>query len=319
MQRIRIALLSAFCVLAVTACTDFSKYTKEGNDLVSQYAPQANDLLKSSDALKERAAKLPTSLEGVTDAVGAVAKNNDTIKDLKGQLDGFSGKLDGAVKAGNVDDVTKLLNDQKTASTTGLTNAGTELKSLTEKVSMLETKAADAAKLAALPKAPVSPPVQKEEVKPSTFTKALASGFSVSGNPMGIEAQLIAFIEDAGKAVDKTTWFNFDRLTFNTGSADLDMDKSKDQLTNIAEILKAYPKVTIKVGGYTDNQGSAATNKKLSTDRANNVAKALTGMGVVKTRLSPEGYGPEHPVCAANDTEECRAQNRRIAVRVSAK
>ena len=37
------------------------------------------------------------------------------------------------------------------------------------------------------------------------------------------------------------------------------------------------------------------------------------------TRLEAEGYGAEHPVCAANDTDECKAQNRRIALRVTAK
>ena len=36
-------------------------------------------------------------------------------------------------------------------------------------------------------------------------------------------------------------------------------------------------------------------------------------------RLEAEGYGSDHPVCAANDTEDCRAQNRRIAMRVLSK
>ena len=36
-------------------------------------------------------------------------------------------------------------------------------------------------------------------------------------------------------------------------------------------------------------------------------------------RLAAEGYGPEHPPCPANDTDECKAQNRRIALRVAAK
>jgi outer membrane protein OmpA-like peptidoglycan-associated protein len=151
------------------------------------------------------------------------------------------------------------------------------------------------------------------------YMKQLAGGFSLKGNVNGIESGLVSFIENAGKAVDKTTWFDFDRLLFKTGSADLDMDKSKDQLTNVAEIMKAYPKVELKVGGYTDNQGKADANKKLSEARAKSVVKALTGMGVAAKRLDPEGYGAEHPVCAANDTDECKAKNRRISVRVKAK
>lgn len=42
-------------------------------------------------------------------------------------------------------------------------------------------------------------------------------------------------------------------------------------------------------------------------------------MGVAKNRLESEGYRPEHLECPANDTEECKAKNRRIAIRVTAK
>jgi OmpA-OmpF porin, OOP family len=150
------------------------------------------------------------------------------------------------------------------------------------------------------------------------YMKKLASGFELKGNANGIESQLVAFIEDAAKPVDKTTWFNFDRLTFKTGSADIDMEKSKDQLTNIYEVLKAYPKVKLKVGGYTDNVGKEESNMKLSAARAKATVAALEGMGVEKGRLAPEGYGSQHPV-ASNDTEEGRAQNRRISVRVTEK
>ena len=45
---------------------------------------------------------------------------------------------------------------------------------------------------------------------------------------------------------------------------------------------------------------------------------ALETMGVAKGRLSPDGYGSQHPV-ASNDTEAGRAQNSRIAVRVTEK
>lgn len=150
------------------------------------------------------------------------------------------------------------------------------------------------------------------------YMKKLASGFEIKGNKDGIESSLIAFIEDASKPVDKTTWFNFDRLTFRTGSAEIDMDKSKEQLTNIYEVLKAFPKVKLKIGGYTDNTGNEVDNMKLSLARAKATMAALEGMGVEKGRLSAEGYGSQHPV-GDNKTEEGRAQNRRIAVRVTEK
>ncbi len=150
------------------------------------------------------------------------------------------------------------------------------------------------------------------------FSKKLACGIEMNIPSNGIEARLAAFIEDASKPVDKTTWFDFDRLTFETGKASLDMSKSEEQLKNIAEIMKCYPKVKLKVGGYTDNVGNAQANMKLSQGRADNVKAALVALGVAADRMEAEGYGDQHPV-ASNDTEEGRAQNRRISTRVMEK
>ena len=128
---------------------------------------------------------------------------------------------------------------------------------------------------------------------------------------------MISFIEDASKPVDKTTWFNFDNMLFDTGKSTI-KPESQVQVTNIAEILKAFPNVKLKIGGYTDNVGSEASNMKLSDARAKAVVAAVTALGIDASRLEGEGYGPQHPV-ASNDTEEGRAQNRRIAARVTAK
>lgn len=137
---------------------------------------------------------------------------------------------------------------------------------------------------------------------------------AASGNP--VEAALLDFVK-SDKKVDKETWFDFDRLLFETGSAKL-QPQSAEQLENVAEILKAYPEVDIKLGGYTDNTGDASANLKLSTDRAQSVMKELSDLDIDKGRLDAEGYGEEHPV-ASNDTEDGRARNRRISMRVTKK
>ena len=151
------------------------------------------------------------------------------------------------------------------------------------------------------------------------FMKKLSSGFEIANaSADGIESQLVTFIEDQSKVVDKTTWFNFDNLQFETAKSTL-MAGSEVQLKNIAEIMKAFPNVKIKIGGYTDSDGDDKANMKLSADRSNTVMNALAEMGVAKPRMEAEGYGEQHPVCPANDTPECKQQNRRIAVRVTAK
>ncbi len=148
----------------------------------------------------------------------------------------------------------------------------------------------------------------------------LASGLELSGAADGIESKLVAFIDDKSKAVDKTTWFDFDRLVFESGKSVLNTadQGTSEQLENIANVLKAYPTVTLKIGGYTDNTGNAAANQKLSGERAKSVLDELVKRGIDAKRLESEGYGDQHPV-ADNATEEGRAANRRIAVRVTQK
>ena len=149
------------------------------------------------------------------------------------------------------------------------------------------------------------------------FKRKLPDGTELNIPRLGIENKLIDFIEDSSKPVDKTTWFDFDRLLFDTGKATL-QPSSQEQLQNIAAILKAYPKVKVKIGGYTDNTGNKEANLKLSQDRATNVMNELVKLGVDHSRMEAEGYGEDHPV-ADNATEEGRARNRRISLRVTEK
>ncbi len=147
--------------------------------------------------------------------------------------------------------------------------------------------------------------------------KSLPTHVDLNIPEFGIENTLLAFIEDASKPIDKTTWFDFDRLQFETGAATL-KPESAEQLKNIAEILKAFPAVKVKIGGYTDNVGNPAANMKLSQDRATNVMNELVKYGIAADRMAAEGYGDQHPI-ADNNVPEGRALNRRIALRVTAK
>ena len=135
------------------------------------------------------------------------------------------------------------------------------------------------------------------------------------------EAHLVKLIEDKSLTTPeqfKDNWITLDRTYFKTGSDEL-TEGSEQQLKNIVAILKAYPKVAIRLGGYTDNTGSAEGNLKLSERRANSVLNKLVALGANKAQLSAQGYGQEHPICEANDTDECKAKNRRIDIRLTAK
>ncbi|HEX7340647.1 MAG TPA: OmpA family protein [Rhodanobacteraceae bacterium] len=87
-------------------------------------------------------------------------------------------------------------------------------------------------------------------------------------------------------------------------------------LQQAVDTLKRYPKVVVKVVGYTDSVGSSAYNQKLSERRAQIVYNYLTSHGVDASRLEgPTGMGEADPI-ASNKTKDGRAQNRRVELKV---
>jgi K(+)-stimulated pyrophosphate-energized sodium pump len=128
---------------------------------------------------------------------------------------------------------------------------------------------------------------------------------------------LVSVLQSPTAQSTQVTWIDFDRLLFNSGEATL-QPQSNQQLDNVAAILRAYPAVKIRLGGYTDNTGDPTANQKLSEERADSVMTALEQRGIDSSRLSAQGYGEENPV-ADNSTEEGRQKNRRISIRVAEK
>jgi OOP family OmpA-OmpF porin len=87
-------------------------------------------------------------------------------------------------------------------------------------------------------------------------------------------------------------------------------------LREAATILKDNPNVQVSVEGHTDSVGSDQYNLKLSLQRATSVKQFLAKEGVPDSRLSVRGLGETQPV-ASNDTDDGRAQNRRVELKVA--
>ncbi len=201
--------------------------------------------------------------------------------------------------------------------------ANTELDQAQQQVqTTLEKNRLDAfndsiTKLNAPTKMPATDNVLNKKELGEFEAKKLSSGVELNIPALGIENKLLKFIEDKDAKVSKDNWFDFDRLLFETGKSTL-QPASQEQLGNIAQILKAYPNVEIKIGGYTDNVGDPIENQKLSQIRADAVKAEFSKLEIDAKRVETEGYGDKFPV-GDNNTEDGRNKNRRVSVRVTKK
>jgi len=105
-----------------------------------------------------------------------------------------------------------------------------------------------------------------------------------------------------------------DQVLFDSGEAELRPD-ALAVLDEVAPIMADVPN-HIRIEGHTDNvpinTPRFPSNWELSTARATNVLQyLLEGEVVDPDRLTAAGYGEYRPV-ATNETEEGRAQNRRV-------
>lgn len=105
-------------------------------------------------------------------------------------------------------------------------------------------------------------------------------------------------------------------VKFATGSTKIS-DEDGQQLKQLAETAKGLKGYIVEVTGFADSTGNAAINTKLSEARAKAVITYLMQQGGVPVRhiLAPGAMG-EYGETASNETQEGRAENRRVEVKV---
>ncbi|EQA98936.1 outer membrane protein OmpA-like peptidoglycan-associated protein [Sphingobium wenxiniae] len=104
-------------------------------------------------------------------------------------------------------------------------------------------------------------------------------------------------------------------ITFGFDSAAV-QPQFQPTLNDVASVLAQYPKTYIDVYGHTDSDGSDSYNQGLSERRARSVADYLTSHGVQSARIATRGFGETQPI-ASNTTEEGKASNRRVEIKVA--
>jgi len=105
-------------------------------------------------------------------------------------------------------------------------------------------------------------------------------------------------------------------VLFGFDQSDLSTD-AKVNLDKLVKILNTYPDTNIEVQGHTDSKGTESYNQTLSVKRATSVSDYLVASQIKGERITTKGFGETLPEYD-NETEEGRAQNRRVEFLITA-
>lgn len=113
----------------------------------------------------------------------------------------------------------------------------------------------------------------------------------------------------------KETKIELNDITFEFNSAELS-ESSFLELNRVAKLMENNPQIKIEISAHTDDVGAQGYNLKLSDKRAASVVDYLYEKNVDRTKLISKGYGKSNPKYFPIDTEENRARNRRVELKV---
>jgi outer membrane protein OmpA-like peptidoglycan-associated protein len=93
------------------------------------------------------------------------------------------------------------------------------------------------------------------------------------------------------------------------------MENSLPELNRVVQLLKDNPDIYVELSAHTCDIGSDKFNDVLSQKRAKSVVNYLILKGIRYQRMVAKGYGEKVPL-APNDSEENRALNRRVELKI---
>lgn len=125
--------------------------------------------------------------------------------------------------------------------------------------------------------------------------------------------QLAKYLATRGSLPNKS--FLFEDLKFNTNTARITPD-AQEEVNDLIQIMNAYPKLHIRVVGYTDDVAGSDINQPLSAARSKFVKDALVQGGISANRITTEHEGESDPI-ATNNTAAGRERNRRVEIVVT--
>lgn len=286
--------------------SDNASLTSQNKDLNDRLAKMQDDYSNSManiDSLnkevnldKDQLSTMQDQRDKMLKSLTKLSNDNTTLKNLVDSAKGDLGKQ-----------IDKLKSD--------LSDSGQKIKALQDQISSKDSQ------IVSLEDQIKS--LSAEQAKIAAEKDAEISNLSItSGKLIDEMKDEIANGDIKIKQLGDTLDIDFlDKIFFDTGKADIKKN-GQAVLQRVVKTLKNVKDKQIRIEGYTDNVPIAdkykwkfPSNWELSTARATTIVRYLQSQGIDPTQLKATGYGEYNPV-ASNDTEEGRAQNRRITIQL---
>lgn len=137
---------------------------------------------------------------------------------------------------------------------------------------------------------------------------------TIDFDKLSTEAEINAFLKSNMK---ESGWIVLDKVHFKFNEVTLTQE-AKTQIKNVANILKTNaPNASIAIEGFSDHIGTNAENQTISDERATGTKNHFTQSGFPENKISSAiGLRDTKRLCQADDTPLCRAQNRRVEIKI---
>lgn len=139
-------------------------------------------------------------------------------------------------------------------------------------------------------------------------------GYAFNSTVIDVSKGMTADVEMKLQKLETNAKLTLRDITFETNSAVLS-DVSFTELNRVVKLMSENPGLRVEIAAHTDDIGSDTYNLNLSNQRAQSVVDFLIENEIDPERFVAKGYGESSPK-VANDTEENRALNRRVELKI---
>ncbi|MGM0624441.1 MAG: OmpA family protein [Bacteroidota bacterium] len=155
--------------------------------------------------------------------------------------------------------------------------------------------------------------MSSENIKNQVVNVSVPIGYEKEDYPLDIylSASEMALALRKEEEAGKDQFYVAQPVYFDYNSTNIDY-QHKENLTELAGVLRENTDVKLSIQGHTDHKGSESFNYRLGLERANAVKEVLKNEGVDSEQLQTESFGEKHPVAKQLEDDNARQYNRRV-------